>query len=157
MNNSQFEIIQMVIDRMAKNYTFSYYEEEDIKQEAFIIAAEAMKNYDSSRPLEHFISRHISNRLRNLIRDKYYRKSSSLDKRAVMDLTTLEILDGNDPYYEEDPSEKLSTADALELVKSRLSPKASRDFLRKAHGVKILPFCDKRLERETKEILGEDW
>ncbi|MFY9239435.1 MAG: sigma factor [Roseovarius sp.] len=161
MTNEQFEIIQIVIDRIAKNYTFSYYEEDDIRQEAFIIAAEALKNYDSSRPLENFISRHLANRLKNLIRDKYYRSNtkskSNFDKRAVMDLSSLQVTDANEPYYCEDQNEKLCTTEALELVKSRLSPKASRDFLRKANGVPIRPFCEQRIEKETKEILGEDW
>ena len=41
---------------------------DDIKQEAFMIAVEALEKYDESRPLENFLYISISNRLKNLLR-----------------------------------------------------------------------------------------
>ena len=39
-----------VVDRIAHKYRFGYFDIEDIKQEAFIIAMEAMERYDEARP-----------------------------------------------------------------------------------------------------------
>ena len=45
---------------------------EDIEQEAFIIGAKAIDDYDG-RSLENFLYVHLNNRLKNFKRDNYYR------------------------------------------------------------------------------------
>lgn len=67
------DAIQRVINIVAPQFVFGYYSLEDIKQEAFIKALEALKDYNPQLPLENFLSVHIRNRLKNLIRDKYHR------------------------------------------------------------------------------------
>ena len=75
--------IAIVVDRIAPKYTFSGYEVDDIKQEAFIICVDALTRYDSSRPLENFLSVHLSNRLKNFVRDNFYVKNED-DKKKVL-------------------------------------------------------------------------
>lgn len=72
--------MMVVIDRTAAKYTFYGYDVEDIKQEAFIICMDALERYDEKRPLENFLAVHLSNRLKNFIRDNYYVKNEE-DKR----------------------------------------------------------------------------
>ena len=48
--------INKVAARYAHKFKFGYYEAEDIKQEAFIIAMEALDRYDETRPLENFLA-----------------------------------------------------------------------------------------------------
>ena len=64
----QLEVIQRVIQRIAPKYKFAYFETDDIEQESYLICLEALENYDPSRPLENFIAKHLSNRLKTLSR-----------------------------------------------------------------------------------------
>ena len=75
--------INTVVNRIASKYTFYGYEVDDIKQEAFIICMDALERYDNKRPLENFLSVHLSNRLKNFIRDNYFTKDEE-EKKKVM-------------------------------------------------------------------------
>jgi DNA-directed RNA polymerase specialized sigma24 family protein len=166
--SEQLEIIQKVIARISSKHKFSYYEIEDIKQEAFIIACEALENYDSSRPLENFIARHISNRLKTLRRNKYFRQNTvegtrhhSLNesKKALMDLVSLSDDSGeikHDISYEVD-FDKISTTEALNKVLDNLSPQMRSDFMKLANGVTVKFHKKEALFKKVREILNEDW
>lgn len=75
--------ITIVVDRIAPRYTFRDYDVEDIKQEAFMICMDALDRYDANRPLENFLSVHLSNRLKNFVRDNYFIRDDE-DKKRVM-------------------------------------------------------------------------
>ena len=72
--------IEHVTNTLAHDYTFGYYDIDDIKQEAFIFAMQCLKKYDNNRPLENLLYTHIKNRLINLIRDKYHRNDPPCKK-----------------------------------------------------------------------------
>jgi|TARA_A100001037_G_scaffold35150_1_gene27298 DNA-directed RNA polymerase specialized sigma24 family protein len=76
--------ITKVIDRIAPRYTFYGYELDDIKQESFIICADALPRYDATRPLENFLAVHLSNRLKNFVRDNHFIKGEDEKKKIVM-------------------------------------------------------------------------
>jgi len=76
--------ITKVVDRIAPRYTFYGYELDDIKQESFIICADALPRYDASRPLENFLAVHLSNRLKNFVRDNHFIKGEDEKKKIVM-------------------------------------------------------------------------
>lgn len=163
----QLKIIERVINRVAPRYKFGFHQVEDIKQEAYLICLEALDRYDQSRPLENFIARHVSNRLKTLRRNKYYRqnvqereksKHHKLNetKRNLVDLRSL----GDEPLnigYIEDFGEKLSSVEAIDLLMEKLSPSMRNDFLRLANGVNIKFYRKNALFNKVKEILGEDW
>jgi DNA-directed RNA polymerase specialized sigma24 family protein len=65
------EIINKVASRYAHKFRFGYFEADDIRQEAVIIAMEALERYEEGRPLENFLAVHVKNRLNNFKRDKY--------------------------------------------------------------------------------------
>jgi len=75
--------INIVVNRIAPKYTFGTYGIDDIKQEAFIICMDALERYDEKRPLENFLSVHLSNRLKNFVRDNYYTKDEEEKKRVL--------------------------------------------------------------------------
>lgn len=77
------EQINVVINRIAPKYTFKGYEVDDIKQEAFMICMDALERYDTNRPLENFLSVHLSNRLKNFVRDNFFVKDDE-DKKKVL-------------------------------------------------------------------------
>lgn len=86
MNITQDEIekITIVVDRIAPKYTFNGYDIDDIKQEAFIICYNALSRYNPKvGPLENFLSINLSNRLKNFIRDNYYKKDDEQKKKVL--------------------------------------------------------------------------
>ena len=158
----QQEIILKVIDRIAPRYTFSYYELDDIKQESFIICLEAVEKYDNSRPFENFISKHLSNRLKTLIRDKYSRSNIESEKHEKLNqskknLMDLKSVDGSYKIYEDDIIERMSTSEAIETLMRELPPSMRNNFYRLANGVSIQSSKKQALFEKVKEILGENW
>lgn len=75
--------ISIVVNRISPKYTFNGYDVDDIKQEAFIICMDALDRYDNKRPLENFLSVHLSNRLKNFVRDNYYTKDEEHKKKVL--------------------------------------------------------------------------
>ena len=71
------EVINKICDRYAYKFQFGYFEADDIRQEAFIIAVDALDRYEEGRPLENFLAVHVKNRLNNFKRDKYYRQNKN--------------------------------------------------------------------------------
>lgn len=67
------QILEKTARTLAKKFKFGYYDEDDIVQEAILIALQALPSYDNSRPLENFIWVCMHNGLYNLKRSKYFR------------------------------------------------------------------------------------
>lgn len=73
--SSVLEVIKKVINRLASKFKFGYYDIDDIKQEAYIIAIEGLERYEDDKPLENFLFVHVRNRLITFKRDNYIRKN----------------------------------------------------------------------------------
>jgi RNA polymerase sigma factor (sigma-70 family) len=72
------KIITDITDKIAEQFAFGYYDADDIKQEAFIMAMKALNSFKPSRgELGGFLATHIRNRLLNLRRDKLIRHQNS--------------------------------------------------------------------------------
>jgi DNA-directed RNA polymerase specialized sigma24 family protein len=151
-----------VIDRIAPKYTFGYYDVDDIKQESYIICLEALSKYDQNRPFENFISKHLSNRLKTLIRDKYSRSNIdspkheklNQNKKNLMDLKSSE---GQLKIFEDNIIDRMSNDEAIEILMRELPPSMRNNFYRLANGVSIQSAKKQALFDKIKEILGEDW
>lgn len=160
--NQQLQTIIKVIDRIAPKYTFGYYELDDIKQESYIICLEALPKYDQSRPLENFLSRHLSNRLKTLIRDKYSRSNIESEKHERLNtskknLMDLKSVDREYKFSEDNILNKIETEEAIAILMEKLSPSMRNNFFRLANGVSIQSAKRAALFKRIKEILGEDW
>lgn len=68
--------IENVVNSLAYKYTFFHHTLEDVKQEARILALEALPRYDGVRSLEAFLWVHVNNRLMNFKRDNYERRDN---------------------------------------------------------------------------------
>lgn len=68
------ETFDIVIKKLARKFIFGNREENDIYQEAFIIAMQGLEKFDGKRPLANFLYIHIRNRLCNYKRKHYMRK-----------------------------------------------------------------------------------
>ena len=136
------EIINKVASRYAHKFRFGYFEADDIRQEAVIIAMEALERYEEGRPLENFLAVHVKNRLNNFKRDKYYRQSKvdsntqekhNNSKKFLMEpLDISNIQDENESRMREeiDLIEKISEEEMFNLINENLDIDLRADYLR---------------------------
>ena len=133
------ETIENICNRYAHKFQFAFYTPDDIRQEAFIIAMEALDRYDSSRPLENFLAVHVKNRLNNFKRDKYYRQKKDQNdplnnaKKFLMEpLDISNIQDENESRMREeiDLIEKISEEEMFNLINENLDIDLRADYLR---------------------------
>lgn len=80
-----------IVDKIAKarsrTCTFAYYAPEDIYQEVWIMCLDALGRWDENKPIaecpdqqiENYLNTHVSNRMKNLYRDKYFRPDGNDD------------------------------------------------------------------------------
>lgn len=67
------QTVEKITKKLIYKFKFGYHTHEDIKQQAYIFAIEALEKYDKKRPLENFLWTHIRNRLFNYKRNNYKR------------------------------------------------------------------------------------
>ena len=153
-------MIQTIATRLANKYTFGYFDVEDISQEAVIFGLEAYERWDGIRPLENFISVHISNRLKNFKRDNYFRLGleESSPKRQKSNETKKNLMRPAPIHplvlFTE---ESIDNQDSVDYLLSKMPPLIKNDFLRMSNDVNITKSRKQAVIDSVKEILGEDW
>jgi RNA polymerase sigma factor (sigma-70 family) len=120
--------INIVVNRISAKYVFHGYELDDIKQEAFIICMDAMERYEEGRPLENFLAVHLSNRLKNFIRDNYYIKGEE-EKKKVLKPSYLSKEDFI-PSQTDNNDTSLDAAQIKDILDDHLPPKYRADYLK---------------------------
>lgn len=148
------EIINTVIDRIAPKYVVSGYEIDDIKQESFIICMDALNRYDEKRPLENFLSVHLSNRLKNFIRDNLGNSKHEKKKKVKSPSTIENLSDTAIGYYEFDPS-SIDEKNIFNIIDSNIPIHMRSDFLKFINNVYINKTKKIALLDKMKEILNE--
>ena len=161
------EVVNRNRDRYAYKFKFGYFEPDDIRQEAFIIAIDALERYDESRPLENFLAVHVKNRLNNFKRDRYYRQHKKLDenidqlnnsKKFLMD--TLDISNIRDEKegnmrLDDDFIEKIANEELLEIIDEHLDVSFRSDYLRVKDGTYVPKPRREQIMEEITEILKD--
>lgn len=146
--------IKLVVDRISPKYTFNGYDLDDIKQEAFIICMDALNRYDQKRPLENFLSVHLSNRLKNFVRDNFYTKNEE-DKKKILSPKSLSYED----YIPDDEPNHDNHIDANEIKKivDKYLPSEYRsDYLKIISNVYVPKKRQDEVIRLVKDILKEN-
>lgn len=154
MSESQLmKSIETVVNRIAPKYTFSGYEVDDIKQESFLICIDALERYDENRPLENFLSVHLSNRLKNFVRDNYYVSSTDEDKKKVL---TPKSINNDDiiKIYEEIDS--LEVEELNKLVDKHLPSQYRSDYLKMLNNVYVNKIRREEILQNILNILKEN-
>ena len=139
--------IKTVVDRIAPKYTFSGYDAEDIKQEAFIICMDALDRYDPSRPLENFLSVHLSNRLKNFVRDNHYTSKDDDSKKKLLNPKQFindDITNDCRQYID-----NIDLSDIKDKIDNNLPPNMRSDYLKMLNNVYV---PKKRREEIVKTI-----
>lgn len=126
--------IEIVVNRIAPRYTFNTYDVDDIKQESFIICMDALERYDQKRPLENFLSVHLSNRLKNFVRDNYYVKDEEEKKKV---LKPQYISNEHVIIYTNDYDNNLDTKNLSSLIDKHLPHNYRADYLKMINNVYI--------------------
>ena len=145
--------ITKVAQKLAPKYVFASYDIEDIEQEAFIIALEALERYDSDKPLENFLYSHVNNRLKNFKRDNYYRQDHGTAQQIQgRKKSLLEPIDIDCLYSVSTKDSTVTDAhirEITELIDKKLPAHLRHDYLklrnnsplpksRKAHVIKVI-------------------
>lgn len=141
--------INIVVNRMSARYTFHGYDVEDIKQEAFIICMDALDRYDQKRPLENFLAVHLSNRLKNFVRDNFYVKGEE-EKKKILKPSSL----SNEEFIKHDHNNDDNKIDAKSLqsiIDNKLSSQYRADYLKIINDV----YVPKKRREEIIDIIKE--
>jgi hypothetical protein len=145
--------IHSVIDKIAPRYVFSGYDIDDIKQESFIICMDALSRYDEKRPLENFLSVHLSNRLKNFIRDNF---ANSQDERKKKIISPLPITNDNIAQENCETTEDIIFIDEVkDIIDSNLPSDMRPDYLRMLHGIYISKKRKEEITTFIKEMFNE--
>lgn len=98
-----YPIIKKLASSRSSSGAFAYYEDNDVYQEVWAMCLDAMERYNPEiGPIENYLVRHVSNRLKNLKRDKYFRPGSTVVgsglARTRMNLINALSLSGGDVF-----------------------------------------------------------
>lgn len=148
------KIAQPIIHKIAKSrkqkHKFAYFDSEDIYQEIYVLCLDALSRYKPECGLlEHYLNSHVTNRLKNLKRDKYFRvvlddpsltqkrinivNAVGLDNVKVLPQT--KFLASSSP--EPDPFLSLEAKDLEEIIIDSLPPYLVEHFKNLLMGKKI--------------------
>ena len=99
--NNAYPIIERLAKNRSANGSFAHYESNDVYQEVWRMCLEALERYDPNiGPIENYLVRHVTNRLKNLRRDNYFRPgfdivSSGLARTRINLVNALPIDNGD--------------------------------------------------------------
>lgn len=146
--------ITLVVDRISPKYTFNGYELNDIKQEAFIMCIEALDRYDAKRPLENFLSVHLSNRLKNFVRDNFYTKKDDENKKNIISPKSLSPEDCPTVTYEH-IDDYIDTGEIQKIIDKFLLPSFRADYLKIINNVYVPKKRREEVINHIKQLVGE--
>lgn len=160
-----------VIEKLAKsrsaNGAFAYYENQDIYQEIWCMCLEAMSRYDPTiGPIENYLVRHVTNRLKNLRRDKYFRPGSDVPTsglaRTRMNLVNALPLDCGEngvllcsTSISIDPVDHIICAETLSYIRKRLPKTLLEPFEELVGNNKVRNPLAEEVRQEVAKILSD--
>jgi DNA-directed RNA polymerase specialized sigma24 family protein len=129
-----YPIIEKLAKSRSRNGGFAYYEPDDVYQEIWGMCLDAIDRYDpTTGPIENFLVVHVTNRLKNLKRDNYFRPGNDVVSsglaRTRMDLINAlplsdEVVDNRSLWCSAPPSvnpaEHLLCTETVEYIVDRL-------------------------------------
>ena len=145
--------ITFVVNKIAPKYTFYGYDVDDIKQEAFMICMDAMERYDHNNPLKKFLSLHLSNRLKNFVRDNYFISSEEEKRRVVMPGQL--VNEDNIIDHRQRSEDKLDYSQMLALLDIKLHASYRADYLKIINDVYVPKSRREEVLSVVTEILEE--
>jgi len=146
------DTIMLVINRTAPKYTFYGYEVDDIKQESFMICSDALERYKEGRPLENFLAVHLSNRLKNFVRDNHFTQHEQEKAKIVM---PGQLSDDNNVVSPQSPQadrpEQMDTKEMQRIIDIKLPAQYRADYLKIVNDV----YVPKKQKAEVLEAIEQ--
>lgn len=143
------QIIQEISRNLARKLKFDIYAEEDLQQEAFLLALPALELYDGRAPLRNFLSVVLRTRLLNFKRNTM---SASEEKHRILGAASLET----DPASSASPAlSRLIDAELREFLNRNIPPELRPDFLRLCDGYGLSHHRKKLILETIRELLSE--
>jgi len=178
MTPQEIKTIQKVAHRLAPKYTFGFYDAEDIEQECFLLASEALDKYNPKLgSLENFLFTHLSNRLKNFLRKHYYRQTFYCKyckgenpeceycerrrwrfavKKHLMEPIDIDRINCDreaNTYENYDPLEKMELDEVFSIINQELEIPLRIDYLRMLEGLHVPKPKREFIEERIMEIL----
>lgn len=164
-------VIDRIVER-CKAQPFAYFTEEDIRQEIHVICLTAIEHYKASKgPLENYLQRCVTNRLKNLRRDKYFRPPpGNLDvngetRDRINLVNALPFGSGSVPddgeamcssFGQTAPDEQAERNEEIALLQAELPEDILADFNRIRSGEKLPEARVRRVIQEARRIVNGD-
>lgn len=167
--NEATPIIKQLAKSRSNNGSFAYYEREDVSQEVWCMCLDALDRYNSTiGPIENYLVRHVTNRLKNLKRDRYFRPGSDIPTsglaRIRMNLVNALPFDGDileqgvflcSTSVSVEPIDYILCEETLIYIMQRLSDDLREPFEELITNNKIRSPLIEEIRREVAEILSE--
>ena len=163
-----YDVLSKIQTKATANLEKTVAEPEDIRQEAFIIAVDALDRYEEGRPLENFLAVHVKNRLNNFKRDKYYRqnKQNKDDRQKQLNNSKKFLMEPLDISNIRDESEKsmrvndtfiedTDNQELLDIIDEELGVSFRSDYLRVRHGAYVPKPRRRQIIEEITKILKD--
>ncbi len=152
-------VISKVISRQVGGYRVLGYEREDLEQEAFLICAQALPNYDGLRPLENFLAVHLSYRLKSFVRDKHklQGKYAETTKKlmSAVDIDSVNWDTEASLTARDDVLEDVELRDLIKTIDRYLPISLRQDYLKMRAGMKINRGREKKIREFISALLEE--
>lgn len=168
--NEAYPIIERLAKSRSANGSFAYYETKDVYQEIWCMCLEALDRYDPTiGPIENYLVRHVTNRLKNLKRDKYFRPGSDMPTsgfaRIRMNLVNALPLEGGDiaeqcvllcsTSISVDPIEHILCDETLTYIRKHLPNSLHEPFEDLIGNNRVRSPLVEEVRQKIAEILGE--
>ena len=164
ISNENLAIIQKVISLHAPKYKIPGYDVEDIEQEAFIISMEYIQHWDETvGPLENFLSKHLSFRLKDFVRNNTLNNSIFKENKnrvlRPLDISVINPETENALVDQHDAIEEVEINEIVKKIDQYLPVSLRRTYLQMRAGVKVNRGRARKVkefvEALLKEFLGE--
>lgn len=146
--DKKMKLIYNICLRVSRKFKIPGYEPEDLFQECFILAMDAMNRYDGVSPLENFLSVHLRNRMINFNRDKYLRR------RELFDTTNVDFK-REDLTVNETGFAEVDATEVFDKIDRELPSEMREDYLRLQDDAKIPAQRKRKLIKVLQEICQE--
>lgn len=163
-----YPVIEKLATNRSRNGDFAYYEPADVYQEIWGMCLDAMNRYDVGMgQIENFLVVHVTNRLKNLKRDKYFRPGDDVVTSGLarnrMDLVNALPLDHSEMVENcsvwcstspgIDPAEYILCCETVEYILDRLPERLKPEFESLINNNKIRGVVLDEIRNRVAEIL----
>jgi hypothetical protein len=157
---SEQEVVDLIIkvcDRSAHRYTFYGYTSDDIKQEGFIICAEALERYKPNHPLENFLAFNLANRLKNFVRDNFVTANTNQQKVKIQQPAQLNNANSIQNWFDFQSIflDDIDKQEMLNIIDRNLPARMRLDYLKMTNNVYVPKSRTTEILEEVQNILEE--